>query len=348
MRKTIIQALKFLVFLFIGIILLWLAFRSVNFGNLTNSLKQANYSWLILSVLFGFFAFLSRARRWVILIHPLGYKPTFWHTFHAMMSGYLANLALPRIGEVTRCVALGRKEKIPVDQLFGTVVIERTIDFISLLLITTFLIFTRSEKINLFLKESILIPLQEKVFSLFGFTWIMWVVLLILGIILLLLLIRYRKNLSKIRFFAKIFDLVKGIINGLKTITILERKWEFIFHTVFIWINYALMTWVVVFSLESTSHLSFINSIFILVVGGLAMSAPVQSGIGAFHYFVSRGLAVVQGVNLEDGLVYAILSHESQLIFIVIAGTISFFIMFGKHHNDPPLINQVDKKTKNA
>jgi hypothetical protein len=152
----------------------------------------------------------------------------------------------------------------------------------------------------------------------------------------LLLLIRYRKNLSKIRFFAKIFDLVKGIINGLKTITILERKWEFIFHTVFIWINYALMTWVVVFSLESTSHLSFINSIFILVVGGLAMSAPVQSGIGAFHYFVSRGLAVVQGVNLEDGLVYAILSHESQLIFIVIAGTISFFIMFGKHHGDPP------------
>jgi uncharacterized protein (TIRG00374 family) len=336
LRKTIIQALKFLVFLVIGIILLWLAFRSVNFRNLANSLKQANYSWLILSVLFGFFAFLSRARRWVILIHPLGYKPTFWHTFHAMMSGYLANLALPRIGEVTRCMALGRKEKIPVDQLFGTVVIERTIDFISLLLIMAFLIFTRSEKINLFLKESILIPLQEKVFSLFGFTWIMWAILLILGIILLLLLIRYRKNLRKIRFFAKIFDLAKGIINGLKTITILERKWEFIFHTVFIWINYALMTWVVAFSLESTSHLSFINSIFILVVGGLAMSAPVQSGIGAFHYFVSRGVAVVQGVNLEDGLVYAILTHESQLLFVAIVGTISFYIMFGKHHGDPP------------
>jgi hypothetical protein len=249
-----------------------------------------------------------------------------------MMSGYLANLALPRIGEVTRCVALGRKEKIPVDQLFGTVLIERTIDFISLLLITTFLIFTRSEKINLFLKESILIPLQEKVFSLFGFTWIMWACLLVLGIILLLLLIRYRKSLRKIHFFAKMFDLAKGIINGLKTITNLDRKWEFIFHTVFIWINYALMTWVVVFSLESTSHLSFINSIFILVVGGLAMSAPVQSGIGAFHYFVSRGLAVVQGVNLEDGLVYAILTHESQLIFVAVVGTISFFIMFRKHH----------------
>lgn len=251
------------------------------------------------------------------------------------MSGYLANLALPRIGEVTKCVALGRKEKIPVDQLFGTVVVERTIDFISLLLITAFLIFTRSQSINQFLKESILIPLQEKVFSLFGFTWIMWSALFSLGVVLLFLLIRYRKNLRKIRFFAKMFDLAKGVINGLKTITSMERKWEFIFHTVFIWINYALMTWVVVFSLESTSHLSFVDSIFILVIGGLAMSAPVQSGIGAFHYFVSRGLAFVEKVRLEDGMVFAILTHESQLIFVAIVGTISFFIMFGKHKNTP-------------
>lgn len=335
MRKTIIQVLKFLAFLVIGIILLWLAFRNVNFRSLADGLKQANYSWLILSVLFGLFAFISRARRWILLIHPLGHNPSLWHTFHAMMSGYLANLALPRIGEVTKCVALGRKEKIPVDQLFGTVVVERTIDFISLLLITAFLIFTRSQSINQFLKESILIPLQEKVFSLFGFTWIMWSALFSLGVVLLFLLIRYRKNLRKIRFFAKMFDLAKGVINGLKTITSMERKWEFIFHTVFIWINYALMTWVVVFSLESTSHLSFVDSIFILVIGGLAMSAPVQSGIGAFHYFVSRGLAFVEKVRLEDGMVFAILTHESQLIFVAIVGTISFFIMFGKHKNTP-------------
>ena len=78
------------------------------------------------------------------------------------------------------------------------------------------------------------------------------------------------------------FDLARGIINGLKTITNLKRKWEFIFLTVFIWINYALMTWVVVFSIESTSHLTFGDSIFLLVIGGLAMSAPVQSGSGHF------------------------------------------------------------------
>jgi hypothetical protein len=132
------------------------------------------------------------------------------------------------------------------------------------------------------------------------------------------------------------FDLARGIINGLTTITNLKRKWEFIFHTIFIWINYTLMTWVVVFSLPSTSHLTFGNSIFILVIGGLAMSAPVQSGLGAFHYIVSRGLLIVNGIPVEDGLAYALLTHESQLIYIAIIGAISFFTIFRKDKGNPP------------
>jgi uncharacterized protein (TIRG00374 family) len=331
LRKGIIQTLKFITFLAFGILLLWLAFRKVNFKSLANGLQEANYYWLILSCVFGMLAYLSRARRWMILIHPLGYHPTFWHTFYAVMSGYLANLALPRIGEITRCVTLGKKENIPVDQLIGTVVVERTIDFFSLLVIMVVLIFTSGSLIKEFLNKSIFIPLRDQVFSLFGSMWIIIGLIVILGIIPLILLIRYKKDLRKIRFFSKIFDIARGVINGLKTITNLTHNWEFIFHTIFIWLNYALMTWVVVFAIESTSHLSFGNSIFILVIGGLAMTVPVPGGIGAFHYFVSRGLAFVESVNLEDGMVYAILTHESQLILVVIAGAISFYMMFGRH-----------------
>jgi len=338
LRKGILQTLKFIAFLAVGIVLLWFAFRSVDFSRLAADLKEADYSWLLLSVLFGLLAYISRARRWVLLVNPLGFNPSTRNAFYALMTGYLANLALPRIGEITRCVALGKKEKIPVDQLIGTVVIERTIDFLSLLSIMIILIFTSSNDIGLFLKESILVPIQQKIFSIFGVTWIIWVILFSLMIITLFLMIRYKKSLRKIRFFSKMFDLARGIINGLKTITNLKRKWEFIFHTVFIWINYSLMTWVVVFSLESTSHLTFGNSIFILVIGGLAMSAPVQSGLGAFHYIVSRGLLIVNGIPLEDGLVYALLTHESQLIFVAIIGTISFFIIFRKN-NSPHLGN---------
>jgi uncharacterized protein (TIRG00374 family) len=335
LRKGIIQTLKFIAFFAVGIVLLWFSFRNVNFTRLAVDLKEADYSWLLLSLLFALFAFISRARRWVLLINPLGFNPSLKNSFYALMTGYLANLALPRIGEITLCVALGKKERIPVDQLIGTVVVERTIDFLSLLLIMIILILTSGDQISMFLKDSILIPIQQKVYSMIGFTWIIWVILFALMIIALVLMIRYKKSLRKIRFFSKIFDLAKGIINGLKTITNLKRKWEFIFHTIFIWINYALMTWVVVFSIESTSHLTFADSIFLLVIGGLAMSAPVQSGLGAFHYIISRGLLFVKGIPLEDGLVYALLAHESQLIFIAILGTISFFIIFRKDKNPP-------------
>jgi uncharacterized protein (TIRG00374 family) len=323
------------VFLVVGIILLLFAFSNVNFNRLAADLKEADYSWLLLSILFGFIAYVSRARRWVLLINPLGYHPSLKNSFYALMTGYLANLALPRIGEITRCVALGKKEKIPVDQLIGTVVIERTIDFLSLMAIMIFLIITSGDQITIFLRESILDPIQQKVFSIFGSTWILWVVLLVLSVAGLFLLIRFKKRLRKIRFFAKLFDLARGIINGLKTITNLKRKWEFILLTIFIWINYALMTWVVVFSIESTSHLTFNDSIFLLVIGGLAMSAPVQSGLGAFHYIISRGLLIVKGIPLEEGLVYALLTHESQLIFVAIIGTISFFIIFKKDKSPP-------------
>jgi glycosyltransferase 2 family protein len=334
LRKGILQTTKFIAFLAVGVALLMLAFSNVNISRLAADLKEADYSWLLLSVLFGFIAYVSRARRWILLVHPLGYYPSLKNAFYALMTGYLANLALPRIGEITRCVALGKKEKIPVDQLIGTVVVERTIDFFSLMTIMIFLIITSGEQISIFLKESILMPIQQKIFSIFGATWVLWVVLFVLMVAALFLLIRYKKRLRKIRFFAKMFDLARGIINGLKTITNLKRKWEFILLTIFIWINYTLMTWVVVFSIPSTSHLTLSDSIFLLVIGGLAMSAPVQSGLGAFHYIISRGLLFVKGIPVEDGLVYALLTHESQLIFVAIIGTISFFIIFRKHPKD--------------
>jgi len=334
LRKGILQTLKFLAFFSVGCLLLWIAFRSVDFKKLGDELKQADYSWLLLSILFGLFAFISRARRWVLLIYPLGFKPSTKNAFYSLMTGYLANVALPRIGEITRCVALGKKEKIPVDQLIGTVVVERTIDFFSLLTIMIILIFTSGNQIGQFLKGSLLAPIQKRVVDLFGNAWALWAILFLLAVITLFLMIRYKKNLRKIRFFSKLFDVARGIINGLKSITNLERKWEFIFHTVFIWVNYALMTWVVVFALESTSHLTFGNSIFILVIGGLAMSAPVPSGMGAFHYFVSQGLLIANGIPVEDGLAYALLTHESQLILVAIIGAISFFIIFRKDRKE--------------
>ncbi len=330
MKKAIKQILQFIVFLLLGILLLWIAFRNVRFHELAVGLREANYIFILFSVIINIFAFLSRVRRWNLLIYPMGYKPSFLNTLNALMTGYFANLALPRIGEVTRCVALGKKENIPVDKLIGTVLIERAIDLVSLIIIMIIMIFTSGDKINQFMKETIFIPLKDKVLTPLGAAWIIWFSLLLVSATFLFLVIRYRKNLRKIPFISRIFDLSKGIIAGMKSITSLEKKREFIFHTVFMWLCYIFMTWVAVFAINNTSHLNLGDAIFLLVIGGFAMIAPVPSGIGAFHYIISRGLAFVQGVNLEDGALYAILTHESQMILIIIAGTISTYLIFRK------------------
>ncbi|HLN20252.1 MAG TPA: lysylphosphatidylglycerol synthase transmembrane domain-containing protein [Bacteroidales bacterium] len=334
MKRIFLQTFKFLSFLAIGLLILWIAFRKTDFHKLAEELKYANYSWLLLSLFFAILAFISRAMRWNILIRTLGYKPSAINSYHAVMTGYLANIALPRVGEITKCIALGKKEKIPVDQLIGTVIIERTIDFFSLMLITVGVLLTSSRQAVSFMNESIFLPLREKVVLVFGVTWVLWVTMLAFALLAFILLLKYKKALRKTKFFSKLFDTGRGVINGLKTITKLDRKWEFIGHTVFIWINYALMTWVVVFCLESTKDITLGQALFILVVGGLAMSAPVQSGFGVFHYAVSRAIVILAGVSLEDGLAYAILAHESQLIYVAVAGTVSFFLIFHRRNNN--------------
>jgi hypothetical protein len=164
--------------------------------------------------------------------------------------------------------------------------------------------------------------------------WEFWALLALLAVAALYLTIRHRKSLRKFRFFSKMFDIAKGVITGLKTITNLNRKWEFIFLTISIWVSYAIMTWVVVFCLKSTSDITFGNSLIILVVGGLAMSVPVQAGFGAFHWAVSQVLIVMHGISREDGLTYAILSHESQIIFEILVGLVSIYIMYGRNRKD--------------
>ncbi len=330
LKRGIIQTFKFIAFLAAGTLLLWLAFRNIDFTKLAEKLAVARYKWLILSILLATLAYLSRARRWVLLIRPLGYNPGLKNTFNAMMTGYLANIALPRIGEITRCIALGRKEKIPADQLLGTVIIERTIDLLCLLIITVIMLFIEGDKLSNFLYFNVLITIKKKFTYTFGYGWLPWVILIILSVLIVWFLYRYRKSLRKIRFFAKLFDAFRGVITGLKTVITVKRKWEFIFHSVFIWVNYALMTWVVVFAIDSTSHLKFADGIFLLVIGGLAMSAPVQSGLGAFHFIISRGLYAIYGISLEDGLAYALLAHESQLIYGVLLGFIAFYLLVKK------------------
>ena len=336
MKKAILQVLRITGFLALGLLLLYFAFRGIAFEELSNILREANFWWIGVSLFFAFISFFSRARRWVLLIEPLGFKPSFKNTYHSLLVGYLSNFALPRLGEITRCVTLGKREKIPVDSLIGTVIIERVIDLIMLLLIMLVLMISWAEKFGAFFKDNIFSPLQETITGAFGGMLLFW--LLVFGAIglVILLLYLFRKPLGRISLVVKIGDFLKGILDGLKTIYKMERKWEFILHSVLIWFFYIMMTWVVVFALKETSSLSFVDGIFLLVIGGLGMSAPVTAGFGAFHWITSRGLVYVYGLSLEQGGAYAILSHESNSLFTILLGTISYIILMTTRKKQRP------------
>ena len=327
MRKAFVQILKIAGFLALGILLLYFAFRGIAFDELSKTLSEANFWWIGLSLLFAFISFFSRARRWVLLIEPLGFRPSFKNTYHSLMVGYLSNFALPRLGEVTRCVTLGNREKIPVDSLIGTVIIERVIDLAMLLLIMLLLLFSWMEKFGAFFREQIFEPMRLKVTAAFGGMFLFWLLVFGSFVVVFLLLFLFRKQLGNIGLVRRIGKFLKGILDGLKTIYKMERKWEFIFHSFFIWTLYILMTWMVVFALKETSSLTFIDGVFLLVIGGLGMSAPVTAGFGAFHWITSRGLVYVYGLTLEQGGAYAILAHESNSFFTILLGALSYILL---------------------
>lgn len=329
MKAWISRVSKVLFFILLSLLFLYLAFRKVEFSEIADALASANYAWLLLSFVFSMLAFFSRARRWVLMIRPLGYRPRLANTYHAMMTGYLVNFALPRAGELSKCIALGKKENIPVNRLIGTVIVERTFDLFSLIIILIITLMLPETLMATFINQNIIDPLRSRIASSLDISSILFIVIILVIISGIILAILLRKKLSQLRIVKKTTAFMRGIADGLRSFYAMENKPEFIFHTIFMWANYAMMAWVIVFMTPATSFLKLSDSLFLLVTGSLGMAAPVQGGIGAYHWIMSRGLLFVYDIPISDGLVYATLAHESQLIMIALLGAFSFYRLFG-------------------
>jgi glycosyltransferase 2 family protein len=327
LKARIFKIINFVFFLALGCLLLYYAFKDVGFTNLVEGLKKTKISWVVLSLFFAGLAFISRAYRWILLIKPLGYKPSVKNTFFALMAGYLANFAFPRLGEVTRCGSLNKTDKIPVDALLGTVIVERISDLIVLFFLVFFVFVIKMQFFGDFLSTNIFEPFLNKFDTFFGLPAFLWIILLILLPSVYMIYRIFREFLQRYVFFQKLSAIKKGVISGMKTIYNMPQKWKFILHTLFIWVMYVLMTYVLFFALDFTSHLKPIDALFLMVIGGIGMSMPVQGGIGAYHWIVSSGL-ILYGIPREEGLIFATVSHESQAIMTILLGSLSFLFIF--------------------
>ena len=306
--------------------LLYFAFKGTDFNELYTHLKQANYWWVGISVLMGFSAVISRGYRWLLLLNPLGYKPRLWASIHAVSFGYMFNIFVPRGGELGRCGVMSRSEKIPVDKLFGTVILERVIDFIFLatIMVVAFLLNIN----NFFGMFETQLGIEDTAEDTGGvsFKIIGLAVLLIIG----LLFIIFRKRIINHPKFEAVRNFWKGIKEGFASFNKMEHKGAFVAHSIYIWTMYFFMVYICFFSLPETAHLTITDGLFIMVAASLGIVIPAPGGMGSYHYLVTLAM-VVLGVEKSIGLSFAFIVHTSQTAMLLTAGLVGLvYFSFAK------------------
>jgi uncharacterized protein (TIRG00374 family) len=326
MNSRLYSFFKYLILLTIAAALLFFAFKGMDLKKIGQQILHANMLWVALSGLISVIAFIVRAYRWNLLIEPMGYTPSLKNTTYSLMVGYFANLAIPRLGEVSRCGALSKAESIPFNKLLGTVIVERAIDVITLLLCMLFAALIEFKRLGSFFNENIFNPIIKKFEQLRNSPFILGGIIVVLIVLTAVAIYFKRKNKSKGTEPA-ISKLIKGFIDGLRSVANLKRPGWFIFHSILIWVLYYLGTYVAFFAFPFTAGLGPGAALFLLVASGLGMSAPVQGGIGAYHLLVSQGL-MLYGLSKQDGLTFATLLHTLQLLLVILFGIISLILLF--------------------
>ncbi len=316
---NIIKWAKYIFFLFLGIGLAYLAFKNQDPKTLISQLKDVNYSWVLASIVFGFIAIVSRGLRWVILLKNLNYSTGKLNSIYAVAIGYFTNIAVPRAGEITRCTSLNQTENIPIDKLFGTIILERAIDFIFLIGLSLLVLILKFELFLDFLGIIFVgqtIEIKSLIFI--GLSAIALPVILILF---------FQKIFKNFNFYIKIKEFIIGVKDGFKSIHGLENKAIFWAHTLLIWIMYLMMTYICFFSIEATQMLTLVDGLYAMIIGGYGMVAPVQGGIGAYHYIVKEGLMLIS-ISEDSALLFATIVHTAQTLMTLSVGGISILMVF--------------------
>jgi glycosyltransferase 2 family protein len=317
-------ALQYIVIFTATVVLIWFSLRGLTvsegedkWGFLLHTWQQANKGWLLAMAAIAVISHIIRAERWRMLLEPTGHTTKLSYGFLSLMVGYLVNLVIPRGGEVSRCYNLYKLDKTPVEMSFGTVVVERIIDVICLLLLIAVSFFVESEKLFSFIDT---LPIGSDQSSKFIKLGIIGVVFVILMIALFFLL----KRNKKISTFIKKTWL--GFKDGLLSIFKLERKGLFIFYSVLIWALYFLMSYTVILAFPQTAYLGISAVLSLFAIGSIAMAVPLPGGTGSYHVLVPQGLVFLYGIAQSDAIAFTFIFHGWQTAIMILGGAVSLII----------------------
>jgi uncharacterized protein (TIRG00374 family) len=325
MWKKIFNVGKYVFFLGLGVFIFWLIYRKFDFIEIIDAFKEVNYFWIIASLVFSVLSLISRAIRWNLLIDSIGYKPRFINVYLSCNILYLVNLFIPRAGEVVRCSVVSSTDKVPFAKLVGTMIVERLADFVMLAFLAIIIFLLNIPTIKLFFDAH-----PEMTSKIMSFATTQNIILAILFIVLLLVglifFIKKRKRL-KATTEKKKESLWTKLLEGIYSISKLKNKWLFIGHTLFIFLMWLAMLYVVFLAYEPTAHLSVRVGMVTFLMGGLAMLAPIQGGIGPWHFMVYQTL-IIYGIPQKEGQIFAFIAHTTTNLVYIIFGAIALVFVF--------------------
>ncbi len=330
--KKIKDLLRITFFLSIGIFFIWIFLSKLTPAQKTEILaafSRIKVFWLIVIAFFGLLSIYLRAIRWNMLLEPMGHKPRTSNAFMAIMIGYLANLALPRIGEMIRCTLLYKYDNVPVTKSFGTVIVERVIDLVLLLVFFAIAILVQIDILSAFAYDKILVPLQKK-FDIINVKMIIILILTVFIVSSFIIFLFIRNKHSNSPFLNKIRELLKGFWHGLKSVSKLKHPYLFVLYSILIWVSYFFSTYFAFFCLAETSNLG-VNAALAVLAFGTVSFIVVQGGIGIYPFIVANTLALY-GIFKTTGYAFGWIVWSLQTIEIIIGGLISFIIL--------PIINK--------
>ena len=340
MDKKLKNILKYILWTGVAVVLLYFSFRNVKWDEFWTALKSCRWSYVLLSMVLGALVYLIRGLRWRMLLLPVDPSTSRITTWNAYNICVLVNVALPRVGEVVRCGYVTKhsardeegRRLASMDKVIGTVVADRVWDIISILIIFFLLLTLMWDRFGTFFSENIFNGVAGK-------TRLLWVLLLGIllagGFVLLCWKLRDRG-----RIWGRIWDVIRGMADGLSSCLHMKHGWLFILYTVLIWGCYWLMSACIVWSLQGIDpsalspdlagaltkmeDLGMSDALFLMFAGALSALVPVPGGFGAFHWIIALAMETVYGIPFQIGLIFATLSHESQIVTNILCGSVSY------------------------
>ena len=272
--------------------------------------KNANYSYIFVGMFIAFMSNASRAYRWKYSLESMGYRSTFYNNFMAVNIGYLLNLTVPKSGEISRALILKKYEKIPFDKGFGTIVAERIIDMIILLMFMLLAVILQFNIVKSFILDKI--PVQKLLLIIVSG--------LLIGVFVVLIYLY-----SNAKFVLTIKQKISGLKEGFMSIFHMKNKAAYLMHTVFIWVSYIMTFYITLFVIPETSSLSLGPIVTAFVVGSIAI-AFTNSGFGSYPFLISK-ILLFYSVSETAGNAFGWIVWTSQMALVVILGVLSFVFL---------------------